>query len=195
LQQIGATVPETNQSVDRATQILKVLAAGGGRMTLTEIAEQVGVGNSTAHRILSSLCGGGLAQLDAKTRRYALGYGLLEMTADWLNRIEVRTAAMPSLQGLRQSTEETVALNLRDADRWVPVERLDTSREIRYVVELGRSRPLHVGAGGKAILAFLPKAAVDRQLQASGLSPAKRRRCSAATASSPRSACFVWHRP
>ena len=132
-------------------------------MGLTEVAQKVGLGMSTTHRILASLCGVELARGNTRTRQYSLGYGLLQLTASWLNGFEVRTAAIPVLRRLRQSTGETVCLNVRDADQRIPVERLDTSREIRYVVDLGRPQPLHAGAGGKAILALLPEAEI-RQL-------------------------------
>lgn len=169
-------MPESIQSVERAARILKTLSDGDTRMGLTEIARRVCLGKSTTHRILSSLCGAGLARGDAKTRQYSLGYGLLQLTASWLNGIEVRAAAIPVLRVLRQKTGETVSLNVRDADQRIPLERLDTSREIRYVVDLGRPQPLHLGAGGKAILAFLPEAEIHELLEMTDLSAAKIKR-------------------
>jgi DNA-binding IclR family transcriptional regulator len=160
---------ESNQSVERAARILKTLSERDGPKGLTGIARQVGLGKSTTHRILSSLCGVGLARVDPVTRQYSLGYGLLQMTAGWLNGVEVRTAAIPVLRTLRQKTGETVSLNVRDADQRVPLERLDTAREIRYVVDLGRPQPLHVGAGGKAILAFLPEKEIGELLEGTDL--------------------------
>ena len=164
------------QSVDRAARVLVALSEGDGQMGLTEIARRVGLGKSTTHRILSSLCGAGLARGDTHSRRYLLGYGLLQLTASWLNGFEVRTAAIPVLRILRQQTGETVCLNVRDIDQRIPVERLDTSREIRYVVDLGRPQPLHAGAGGKAILAFLPEAEIHQLVQSAGLGRTKVKR-------------------
>jgi DNA-binding IclR family transcriptional regulator len=167
---------ESIQSVERAVRILKALSGGDGRMGLTEIARSVGLGKSTTHRILSSLCSGGLARVDPKTRQYSLGYGLLQMTASWLNGVEVRTAAIPFLRLLRQQTGETVSLNVRDADVRVTIERFDTSHEVRYVADLGRPLPLHVGAGGKAILAFAPEAEIRRILALADLGERKSQR-------------------
>jgi len=163
------------QSVERAAHILRVLSEGGP-MGLTDVARQVGLGMSTTHRILASLCGVELARGDTNTRQYSLGYGLLQLTTNWLNGFEVRTAAIPVLRMLRQSTGETVCLNVRDADQRIPVERLDTSREIRYVVDLGRPQPLHAGAGGKAILAFLPDAEIHQLIDATSMSRSKAKR-------------------
>ena len=102
-----------------------------------------------------------------------MGYGLLQLTADWLNGLEIRTAALPYLRDLRHKTGETVSLNVRDVDKRVAVERLDTSREIRYVIDLGRPLLLHIGAGGKAILAFLPETEIREQLDLTDLSARK----------------------
>lgn len=164
------------QSVERAARILEVLSQGEGPMGLTGIAQRVGLGKSTTHRILSSLCGAGLARGNTNSRQYSLGYGLLQLTAKWLDGFEVRTAAIPVLRKLRQQTGETVCLNVRDSDQRIPVERLDTSREIRYVVDLGRPQPLHAGAGGKAILAFLPDAEIHQLVESTGLGRAQVKR-------------------
>lgn len=164
------------QSVDRAARILEALAQSRGSMGLSEIARSVDLGKSTTHRILSSLCGARLARGNANSRQYSLGYGLLQLTAGWLNGNEVRTAAIPVLRELRLQTGETVCLNLRDHGERVAVERLDTSREIRYVVDLGRPQPLHSGAGGKAILAFMPDAETGQLIEHSNLSRARVRR-------------------
>ncbi len=148
------------QSVERAARILETLSENNGPMSLNDVAQRVELGKSTTHRLLASLCHTGLARWDRSTRRYSLGYGLFQLTVNWLNGFEVRTVAAPELRRLRQKTLETVNLNVRDGDQRVPIERLDTASEIRYVVDLGRPQPLHLGAGGKAILAFLPEAEI-----------------------------------
>ena len=50
------------------------------------------------------------------------------------------------------------------------VERLDTSHEIRNVADVGRPLPLHIGAGGKAILAFMDDFEVRKLLADAELS-------------------------
>ncbi len=167
---------ENIQSVERAARILEALSDGDGRMGLTEIAEHVGLGKSTTHRLLSSLCGVGLARADAKSRRYTLGFGLLRLTARWLDGFEIRTVALPYLRSLRRETGECVSLNVRDADVRVAIERFDTSHEVRFVPDLGRPLPLHVGAGGKAILAFAPEAEIRQILALADLDERKTRR-------------------
>jgi DNA-binding IclR family transcriptional regulator len=162
---------ESVQSVARAAEILKVLAGGGWGMGVSEIAQTAGLGKSTTHRLLSSLMQAEFVRMEPKSHRYTLGAGLLQLTATWFSEIKVRAVALPHLRALRGTTEETVSLSVRDGDSRIAIERLDTSHEVRFVVDLGRPLPLHIGAAGKAILAFLPALEIDEILQTAGLDP------------------------
>ena len=158
------------QSIERAAQVLEALAEDGGLMGVTEIAGRVNLGKSTVHRILASLTRVRFVRMDPESHQYTLGYGLLQLTSGVLRGSEVSMIALPHLRDLRQKTRETVTLNLRDNNHRVVVERLDTSHEIRYVAEIGWPLPLHVGAGGKAILAFMDAIEVHGLLEEAELS-------------------------
>jgi DNA-binding IclR family transcriptional regulator len=163
-------VSKGNQSVERGALVLKTLSEHGS-LGVTDIARQIGLPKSITYRLLASLKSADLVRQEPKSRRYTLGYGFLQMTANWLARIEVRTVAMPFLRQLRHDTHETIGLNVRDGDDRVTVERLDTSFEVRYVIELGRPFPMHIGAAGKAILAFLPEDEITEIVARADLSP------------------------
>lgn len=158
------------QSIERAAQVLKALADAGNPMGVTEIAKRVNLGKSTVHRILASLVRVRFVRTEPATHQYTLGHGLLQLTSGVLRGSEVSMIALPHLRVLREKTQETVTLNLRYNDQRVVVERLDTSHEIRYVAEKGWPLPLHVGAGGKAILAFMDEAEVLGILKDANLS-------------------------
>jgi DNA-binding IclR family transcriptional regulator len=159
--------------VDRAVQVLDLLAAAGQGLGVTEIARRVRLGKSTTHRLLSSLVRAEMVRLDPRTRVYHLGYRLLQWTSAWLDRMDVRTRALPHLRRLREKSQETVSLNLLAGRERVAVVRLEASQEVRFVADLGQPLPLHVGAGGKAILAYLPDAAIDAVLAAAPVTAGK----------------------
>jgi DNA-binding IclR family transcriptional regulator len=71
--------------------------------------------------------------------------------------LDVRAAAGPILDRLRQATRETTTLYVLDGDERVCVERLEGPQNIRAVVRLGERLPIYAGAGGKVLLAFLPR--------------------------------------
>jgi DNA-binding IclR family transcriptional regulator len=155
-------MPQYVQSIERAARVLTTLSEAGNPMGVTEIAGAVNLGKSTVHRILTSLMQANFVRTDPESRQYSLGYGLLQLTAGLLRGSEISITALPFLRDLRRATEETVSLNVLDHDHRTVVDRLDTTHEIRYVAEIGRPLPLHVGAGGKAILAFMDVAEVRR---------------------------------
>jgi DNA-binding IclR family transcriptional regulator len=148
--------------------------ADGRPAGVTELAGRVGLRKSSTHRLLVALARVQLVRYDAVARRYNLGFRVLRWTATWLDRLDVRTCALPYLRSIREKCEETVSLNLRDGHRRVAVERLETTRELRFVVDLGTPLPLHVGASGKAILAFLPADEVAEVLDGARLGPRAR---------------------
>ena len=55
--------PRGVQSVDRALDILEVLAAHPGTLGVTEVAREVGLAQGTAHRLLAALVGAGTGGL------------------------------------------------------------------------------------------------------------------------------------
>jgi DNA-binding IclR family transcriptional regulator len=157
------------RALERAVRVVEALAQAGRPLGVTELARSVGLQKSTTHRLLTALTRVELTRGDVHTHRYTLGFRLLRWTTAWLDRLDVRTRALPHLRRLREKCQETVSLNLRDGHGRVAVERLETSHELRFVVDLGHPAPLHVGAGGKAILAFLPERETREVLDAAGV--------------------------
>ena len=65
--------PRLIQSVDRALNILEVLADRDESVGLTELARMMGLDSSTVYRLLSTLRVHGYAEQDNRGRRYHLG--------------------------------------------------------------------------------------------------------------------------
>lgn len=64
------------QSVDRAFQILEVMAVRGGVVTLTDIAAEANLPAATAHRLLRTMIDAGFVK-QLRNRRYGLGEKLV----------------------------------------------------------------------------------------------------------------------
>lgn len=150
------------KTVDRVATILRLLSdqdAEGAR--LSDIAETTGYGKTTAHRLLGALVQVGFAYQDLKTRRYRLG-----AAAAALGRVavahEVASLARPTLQRLARDTQDTVFASVREGLAAVCVAREVGSYPIRTLtLDQGARRPLGVGAGSLALLAFLPDQEID----------------------------------
>ena len=155
-----------SRTAARTLDLLEHVARAADPAGLIELAGDTGIDKSTAARLLAFLAEREFVVRDAATRRYAPGPALLALGAAALRRSDLRTGARPYLERLRAATGETVTLHVRVADAFVCIDGLEGTSPIRRAVPLGETIPLHVGSTGKAILAFLAPAEIERQLGA-----------------------------
>ena len=133
---------------------------------LADIAEGSGVNKATALRLLDSLIGEGFVVRDEATKRYALGDEALALGIAMQGRDHIRDRARPTLLRLAASTGDTMLLSTRSGIESVCVDREFGSYPIRAnYLDLGMRRPLGVGAGSLALLAWLPDDEVNAVLQ------------------------------
>jgi DNA-binding IclR family transcriptional regulator len=65
--------------------------------------------------------------------------------------------ARPAMKNLRDKCGEEIALYVIEGDRRVCVDRVESLHEIAKVGPVGTYYPLHAGASGKVLLAYLPE--------------------------------------
>lgn len=163
---MGRRRQETIQSVDRALEVLLLFAgtaadgsvpdSAEGGLGVTRIAERLGLPKSSVHRILSTLEAKGFVRQDAPSGRYFLGLKALELAGVYLAQSDLPAVAYPEMCRLRDQVEETVSLYVRDGADRVRVQKAEGRHVLRRVVGLGQRLPLHLGASGKVLLAWLP---------------------------------------
>lgn len=150
------------KTIDRAARLLSVLAGQGdhGAM-LSEVARRTGLGKGTVHRLLRALSDVGYVTQDAGSRRYRLGVGL-ELLAASARHGRVAALANPLLERIAGITADTAFVSIREGLAAVCVGREVGSFPIRTLsLDVGHRRPLGVGSGSLALLAFLPDAEID----------------------------------
>jgi len=147
------------QAVDRASALLKAVSNAPRPATVPELAQTCGLNRSTAWRLLATLEGQGLVERDPVSQRYSLGYAIFQIAAGDDHDSLVRRAH-PVLERLARATRATVSLGVAKRFNLVYVDQVDEPRALSPNW-LGRSLPLHATSGGKAFLAWLPKAERD----------------------------------
>lgn len=156
---------QTIAAIERASDVLSLFAESDeSTLGITEIAQSLDLSKAVVYRILSSFRAKGYVEVDAASRRYSLGPRALQLGLAYLNRIDVRALARPELQQLVAATNETATLSVRSGWQRVYIDQVTPDRDVKMVVQLGRSVPLHAGASSKAFLAFLPDAELDALL-------------------------------
>lgn len=145
--------PTVINSLSRGVTILRLLAAQPAGVGVTELAEKLDVDPSTAYRLLSTLERHGFASQDAETKKYLLGYGVLEIASGVLGRLSVAQISQPHLRAIAGATGENAHLAVRDRQTAVFVASESGSGMLRVETTLGKAEPLHCTAVGKALIA------------------------------------------
>lgn len=145
------------QSVDRAIELLEIMADLGGDAGLVELGMRSGLPQSTIHRIMRTFVTRGYAQ-QSPSRRYTLGPRLIRIGQSAGRQFGV--GAEPYLTVLARELGETVNMAVFDRDMAVYVSQASSSHSVRMFTELGARVHCHCTGVGKAILAQLTEATV-----------------------------------
>jgi DNA-binding IclR family transcriptional regulator len=146
----------TVQSLGRAVRLLRAMASQPDGAMLSALARETGLGKGTVHRLLSALIEAGLVFQDHDTKRYRLGAGLA-LLGHAAHRQDFAAIAKPFLLRLAEETEDTIYASVREGGAAVCVAREVGAFPIRTLsLDVGHLRPLGVGSGSLALLAFLP---------------------------------------
>ncbi|SEF69124.1 DNA-binding transcriptional regulator, IclR family [Thermomonospora echinospora] len=159
-------------AVERAVDVLMHFAeTPAATLGVTEIAEALGMSKAAVHRVLASLRGRHLIDLDPVSRRYSLGVGAMRLGLAYLDRLDLRHIAAPELVVLSQRTDETATLSIRTGWNRIYADQVTPAREVIMSVSLGVPYPLHAGSSSKAFLAFLTDEEIEAYLSQVRLEP------------------------
>jgi len=156
---------ESIRAVDRALDILLCFTNQTPQLTMTQIAEQVGMNKSTVHRLLGTLERRRFVQRNPTTGYYQLGIRLLQMAYLTLGHNDIRRYASPFLRRLCEQHRETITLSTLDDADVVFLDVIESPQRVKLAASTGQRMPAFSTAAGKAILAFLPNVTVIRILE------------------------------
>ncbi|AKQ57909.1 IclR family transcriptional regulator [Bordetella hinzii] len=146
--------------IERSVQLLKLLATAGRRgLALTQLAKDTEMAHSTVHRLLQQLMQERLVVQRETGKRYALGPLAFELGLAAAASFDLREHCRAGMQYLAEELGDTVYLSVRSGTESVCQAREEGPSPIRVnTLSIGSRRPLGLGAGGLAILSYLPQA-------------------------------------
>ncbi len=151
------------QSLERGLLALAALRdSPHAELSLTELAQRVGLHKSTLHRLLVTLERNGFVAQDERTRRYRLGLAFLEFTHQAVERLEVRRHALRVMHALALESGESVYLSVLSGGKTVCVEEVVPPRGVTLGSNVGVALPLHLTGSGKCFLAWATEVALPR---------------------------------
>ena len=142
------------QALRRGLSLLDLVADAPG-LRFSEIAERSGLTKATTHRMLATLAEAGLLRVDERDQSYHLGFKLFEMAHRVWDQFDLRSAAEPELQRLRDLAGETVRLAILDDDEVLYVDQREALHAVRLGNGVGARASAHASGAGKAMLAHL----------------------------------------
>lgn len=149
--------------LQKAVRVLDAFTGPSPELTLGEIREATGYPASTCARLVHNLVREGL--LVRTGDGYRIGVAVLRWSAAALQGLDLVAVVTPLLEQLRDATGESAALFVRQGLRRSCVAVAPTRHTVIWQLHVGLSTPLHVGSGGRALLAF-DEGALDDVLRA-----------------------------
>ena len=155
----------TLSSVRNAARLLKEFGRGDREIGDTEHTRRLGIGKSTAHRLLSTLADERLLEQDPHTGAYRLGLAMYELGASVALHTDLHEACSPVLDQLRNASRETVQVAVLDGREVVYVERRESPQTLRLFGRVGHRNSAHCTSTGKVLLAALPPEVLEATLR------------------------------
>ena len=162
---------------DPVVKALKLLAwlieQPGGSAGVREIATALKMSPSGVHRLLSVLVEEGMVRQAPETSRYSIGIELYRLSNIAAAKAPIRRVALKHMRRLVDACNETALLAIYDRSRleMMFAASVESSHPLRYVIELNQWIPVHVGAPGLAIMAFLTPDEIAAVIERTRLSP------------------------
>jgi IclR family acetate operon transcriptional repressor len=146
------------RSLDKAVDIIEMLAAEPRGLSVATIAKALGFNASTTHHLVATLKSRGIIDQDPETRLYRLGFHLVSLVNEFVSEADIYAIGAGPIRELRDASGATAYLTvLQERDIFVVFEATG-----HHPVQTRRPRlpgqfTLHSIASGKTLLAYLPE--------------------------------------
>ncbi len=144
------------QSLDTGLAVAFAVARAGKPVSLTDIASQLGMLPSTAHRHLASLSRAGLVEQSGRSGRYDLGPAAIDLGFSALRRLDTHKLWNDAIERLRDETDLT-SMSIVWGNLGPTVIQWKESRKPVWLnAHIGTVLPITRSAGGLVFCAYPP---------------------------------------
>ena len=131
------------QLIDRALNALEILSQNMNGMSVTDLAEQLGIPASSTHRILSSLKGNHFVVQDEHTKKYRLGYKICAIATGVVKGSALTQAAQMPMRRLAEKIDRNVVLCIMEHGAVMNVACSERGDSNMYMVKIGHEIPFY----------------------------------------------------
>lgn len=139
----------------RGLQVLAAFSPERREMTLSDIAREIGLTRSAAFRSVYTLHQMGYLLHDDARKTYALGPAIMRLGYGYLATRELVELALPELERLRDETDWSTHLGVRDGTQVLYMLRIPSRMGLGSIVHVGSRLPAANTTMGRVLLADL----------------------------------------
>ena len=156
-------------SVKKAFAILSAISASKEGLGVSDLAKSLKIAKSTVHGMTSALEELGAVMRDPLSKKYKLGFTLLEIGRSAFSQIDLKTSARPVMQELMQKTQASVFLGILNWGQVTILDIVESRQDLKITATVGSTIPLFAGAVGKVFLASMEEEAAAKMVRLKGL--------------------------
>ncbi|MDB4940855.1 MAG: pcaR [Labilithrix sp.] len=147
------------QSLERGLAVIRCFGEGRARLTISDVAREVGIDRAAARRFLHTLVE--LEYVGVEDGQFYLRPRVLELAQAYLGAVSpLNDVLQPHLDRLTSETEETSMACVLDGSEAVHIAGVRAKRLVAINVRVGTRVPAHASPLGHVLLAALPDAAL-----------------------------------
>ena len=145
--------------LDKIMAILHTFTLESTTLSPQDISKRTRLPLPTVYRLCQAMSEQGM--LEKEGQHFRLGITLMHLGALVAEGIDLRGQTLPHLRWLNKQTGENAELHVRHGDVRIVLETVRSSHSLRPFAAIGAPLPLHLGAAGKVLIAWLPASERD----------------------------------
>ena len=156
-------------SVKKAFAILSAISSSREGLGVSDLAKNLKMAKSTVHGMTSALEELGAVMRDPLSKKYKLGFTLLEIGRSAYTQIDLRTSARPVMEDLMEKTRTSVFLGIMNWDHVTILDIVESRQDLKITAPVGTAIPMLAGAVGKVFLAAMGDQQARKIVESKGL--------------------------
>lgn len=149
---LSAPSPSPILVLGKAARIMRAFTLDEAALTARQVQKRTGLPATTCLRLLHTMVEEGF--LDRRGDAYTPGLSTLQWASIAKVGMDIVALAQPVLQVVRDATDESAYLYVRDGMHHVCVAVAESPHPVKQVLRVGQVLPLHAGSAARVFLAY-----------------------------------------
>ncbi len=143
------------QSLERGLRILEILAKSDRPLSLNDITQHFSLDKSSIFRLLGTLVSYNFVYQDPDTKKYMLGFKIMELSGAFGEQTKIETFLRPVLKYVCEKTHQNTHLAVLNGQEVVFIAVEQPRNNLSMHISVGTREPAFPTALGKVLLAFM----------------------------------------